>query len=96
MADRDAILLPSARKFYDGCLTSEQHQLDYILEFLCEDPSPDGVVKLNLEDHPDAPRLYRDETFFVLYDEENSWTLAIWDMGYNTDNIFIIGRPDDD
>ena len=94
MADRDAILRLPARTFFDGCLPNEQRQLYSIIQLLCEDPSPDGVLKLHLSQHPDEPLLYRDEQFFVVYRELNDWTLAVWQIGYNTDDTFIAGRPD--
>ena len=41
---------------------------------------------------PAAPVLYHDGRFYVIYDYENNWTLAIWDIGYDDDSL-LIPRP---
>ena len=80
MADRDAVLRRPARIFYDSRSAVERLQLDRIIAYLCSDPSADDILKFQLPIEPYEPSYYRDDAFYVLYDDENSWTWAIWDI----------------
>jgi len=94
MADRDAVLLPPARDFYNRRTRDEQNAIDLIVADLCVDPTTDGILKFLLDSPPDFPAYYRDQDDIIVYDELNDWTIAIWQIIFNTDETTLIGhRP---
>ena len=38
--------------------------------------------------------LYADSRYYILYDFENAWTLAIWDIGYDDQSPIVPQPPD--
>ena len=94
MADRDYYLLPVARLFFEGRSESEQQELREVLENICRDPLPDGELKLRFPISPLDTVLYHDGRFYAVFDHENNWTLAIWDLGYDdSSDSWMTQRP---
>jgi len=93
MPDLDAFLLPTARRFYNSVTKADQEELDGILYTLRIDPYVDDVTKFSVSDPPANPVLYTGGRFYVVYDFENAYTLAIWDIGYDDPRSIVVPKP---
>ncbi len=89
MADRDAVLLPPARQFYESRPIAERLRIDRVIADICDSPEPDNVLRLLVDAPPDFPFYYRDDEYVIVYDELNAWTIAIWDISYNTPDLIL-------
>ena len=95
MPDRDAFLLDPAREFYDALSDEDRRHVDGMLAAICEDPFVDFDRKVAFPFPPLSPRLYSDGVLYLIYDDENPWTLAIWIIGYDDPESLIIPNPPD-
>ncbi|MEX2246321.1 MAG: hypothetical protein WEC75_06510 [Dehalococcoidia bacterium] len=93
MPDYDAILLEPARGFYDMADAALQEKIDRIVRNICTDPFVDLQVKFAFPFPPYTPILYVEDDLYAVYDFENNWTLAIWNIGTDENDSLAIPKP---
>lgn len=94
MPDLDAFYLRAARDFYNRGSDDEKREIGQIVYGIRANPYVDNVIKFAFPFPPAEPVLYADGRFYVVYDYENNWTLAIWDIGYDDESLLVPKPPD--
>lgn len=94
MPDIDAFFLGPARAYYEARNQAEQAAIDRIIFNVRTDPYIDLQVKFSFPYPPYNPVLYLEGEFYVVYDFENNWTLAIWNIGKDDDSLLVPDPPD--
>jgi hypothetical protein len=94
VADFDAVLLDPARRYYDTLSEIEQQRIDDAIRAIREDPYVDMRTKFPFPYPPYNPVLFADAEFFLVYDFENDWTIAVWNIGRNDEMLLLPGAPE--